>query len=119
MGAFHRPLTPAGTVPVGAVQHDGHRPVVQQRDLHVLLENTGGYGQAGLPEKIYRPLIKPLGLCRGSSVAEIRAAAFAGVGAQSKLAHYQKLRSRLQGGVVEMASVIGKYSEVGDLVHQI
>ncbi len=106
-------------MPIGAVQHDGHRPVVLQRNLHVFLEDTGGYGQAGLPEKVYRPLIKPLGLRRGSSIAEIRAPALAGVGAQSKLAHYQKLRSRLQGGVVKMASVIGKYPEVGYLVNQI
>ncbi len=106
-------------MPVGAVQHDGHGPVVQQRNLHVLLEDTGGYGQAGLPEKVYRPLIKPLGLSWRGGVVEIGAPALAGVGAQGKLTHHQKLRSRLQGGVVEMVSVIGKYPEVGYLVHQI
>src|SRR5439155_24188395 len=75
--------------PYGAVEPDGHRPIVEQGHIHVRAEAPGLDADALLAQKLGAPVHQRLGKLWWVGVNEGRPAAFARVGVQGELRHEQ------------------------------
>ena len=92
--------------------------IVEQAYLHIGSKLAGGHGLAQkyfhLPHKL---LIKRVGHWGRGGAYVTRAVAFAGIGQQRKLAHYQHLAAGVAHAEVHLAVFIRENTQVEQLAH--
>ena len=97
------------------VEQNGHRPVVDGRDLHIRAEDAGLHVKAAAAAFGEHQLIERYGGLRPGSGGEAGAAGLA-VGIQGELADDQQRRAGVGGIDVHFACAVLKYAQAADFI---
>src|SRR5262245_33416096 len=97
------------------LEHDRHRPVVHELDLHLRAEDTGRDRDAERSQLVAEPLVERLGDLRGRSAAEARPVPLRGVGDERELRDDERRPADVDDAPVEAALVVGEDPQPGDL----
>ena len=97
------------------IDYEGHRPIVDQGDLHVGLKNPAFDAHSQRSDLIAKKLVEFSSLFGGRGSIETRPASFSAVAGQGELRNDEDLTCEFQDRAVHFALVVGKGSEVDGL----
>src|SRR5439155_23541079 len=103
---------------VCGVEHERHRTIVHEVDLHVLAERAAGDSRSERLQGAAQGLEPFLGDLRGRCAGPGRAAALVPVAVERELRHHQDFAADVRQRQVHLAVVVLEDAEVDDLLRQ-